>query len=105
MKRFHYMKAYIDDDFTDGTIRLISYNSGILDILGDTLTFYKHWNYSISTKRQLTRFLSDKFYRKVYRKEYRSTQIGFSTIRFTDAMDRLLGLIIFHNNGNTYLIK
>ena len=47
----------------------------------------------------------DKFYRKVYRKEYRSTQIGFSTIRFTDAMDRLLGLIIFHNNGNTYLIK
>ena len=47
----------------------------------------------------------DKFYRKVYRNEYRSTQIGFSTVCFTDAMNRLLGLIVFHDNGNTYLIK
>ena len=47
----------------------------------------------------------EKFYKRVYRKEYRSTQIGFSTIRFTDAMDRLLGLIIFHDNGSTYLIN
>ena len=47
----------------------------------------------------------EKFYRRVYRKEYQSTQIGFSTVRFTDTMERLLGLIIFHDNGNTYLIK
>ena len=47
----------------------------------------------------------DKFYKKVYRNEYHSTQIGFSTVRFTDAMNKLLGLVIFHNNGNTYLIK
>ena len=47
----------------------------------------------------------EKFYRKVYRKEYQSTQIGFSTIRFTDTMNQLLGLIIFHDNGNTYLIR
>ncbi len=59
MKRFHYMNAYIDEDFTDGTIRFISYNSAILDILDDTLTFYRHWQYSISTIRQLTRFLSE----------------------------------------------
>lgn len=60
MKRFHYMNAYIDEDFTDGTIRFISYNSAILDILDDTLTFYRHWQYSVSTVRQLTRFLSEK---------------------------------------------
>ena len=47
----------------------------------------------------------EKFYRKVYRKEYHSTQIGFSTVRFTDTMEQLLGLIIFHDNGNTYLIR
>lgn len=47
----------------------------------------------------------DKFYKRVYKNEYHSTQIGFSTIRFTDAMDRLLGLIVFHDNGNTYLVK
>jgi hypothetical protein len=47
----------------------------------------------------------EKFYRKVYKKEYKSIQIGFSTIRFTDTMNRLLGLIIFHDNGNTYLLK
>ena len=47
----------------------------------------------------------DKFYRRVYRKEYHSVQIGFSTVRFTDTMNRLLGLIIFHDNGNTYLIR
>ena len=47
----------------------------------------------------------EKFYRKVYKKEYHSTQIGFSTVRFTDTMDQLLGLIIFHDNGNTYLVK
>ena len=65
MKQFHYMNAYIDDDFTDGTIRFISYNSAILDILGDTLTFYRRWNYSSSTKRQLTRFLSEKLNKHV----------------------------------------
>ena len=47
----------------------------------------------------------EKFYRKVYKKEYHSTQIGFSTVRFTDTMERLLGLIIFHDEGNTYLVK
>ena len=47
----------------------------------------------------------DKFYKRVYKNEYRSTQIGFSTVRFTDTMERLLGLIIFHANGNTYLLK
>jgi len=47
----------------------------------------------------------DQFYRKVYRQESNVMQIGFSTIRFTDTMDQLLGLIIFHDNGNTYLVK
>jgi hypothetical protein len=47
----------------------------------------------------------EKFYRKVYRKKYHSVQIGFSTVLFTDTMDQLLGLIIFHDNGNTYLLK
>ena len=47
----------------------------------------------------------DRFYKKVYRNEYHSTQIGFSTVRFTDAMNRLLGLVIFHDGGNTYLLK
>jgi hypothetical protein len=47
----------------------------------------------------------DQFYKKVYRKEYHSTQIGFTTIRFTDTMEHLLGIIVFHNNGNTYLIN
>ena len=47
----------------------------------------------------------DQFYRKIYRQESNAAQIGFSTVRFTDAMDRLLGLIIFHDNGNTYLVK
>ena len=65
MKRFHGMNAYIDEDFTDGTIRFISYNSAILDILGDTLTFHRHWQYSITTVRQLTRFLSEKLNKHV----------------------------------------
>ncbi len=65
MKRFHYMNAYIDEDFTDGTLRFISYNSAILDMLGNTLTFYRHWQYSSSTKRQLTRFLSEKLNKHV----------------------------------------
>lgn len=47
----------------------------------------------------------DQFYKRVYRKEYHSTQIGFSTVRFTDTMERLLGLVIFHDDGNTYLIN
>jgi hypothetical protein len=47
----------------------------------------------------------DKFYRRVYKNEYHSTQVGFSTVRFTDTMDKLLGLVIFHDNGNTYLVK
>jgi hypothetical protein len=47
----------------------------------------------------------DKFYKRVYKNEYHSTQIGFSTIRFTDTMENLLGLVIFHDNGNTYLVK
>ena len=47
----------------------------------------------------------NQFYRKVYKKEYHSTQIGFSTVLFTDTMKRLLGIIVFHNDGNTYLIK
>ena len=53
------MNACIDDNFIDGTVRFISYHSAILDILGDTLTFYRHWNYSSSTIKQLTRFLSE----------------------------------------------
>ena len=47
----------------------------------------------------------DKFYKRVYKNEYHSTQVGFSTIRFTDTMEHLLGIIVFHNNGNTYLIN
>lgn len=47
----------------------------------------------------------DQFYRKIYRQESNAIQIGFSTVRFTDNMNKLLGLIIFHNNGNTYLVK
>ena len=47
----------------------------------------------------------DKFYKRVDKNEYHSIQIGFSTVRFTDTMDQLLGLIIFHANGNTYLLK
>ena len=47
----------------------------------------------------------DKFYKRVYKNEYHSTQIGFSTVRFTDTMDKLLGLVIFHDDRNTYLIK
>ena len=47
----------------------------------------------------------DKFYKRVYKNKYHSTQIGFSTIRFTDAMGKLIGLAIFHDNGNTYLVK
>ena len=77
MKRFHYMQAWIGEDFTDGTIRFISYNSAILDILGDTLTFYKHWNYSSSTKRQLTRFLSEKLNKHISMSELRECEKQF----------------------------
>ena len=78
MKRFHYMNAYIDNDFTDGTIRFISYNSGTLDILDDTLTFYKHWNYSSSTRRQLTRFLSEKLNKHISIYELRECEKQFT---------------------------
>ena len=77
MKQFHYMQAWVDDDFIDGTIRFISYNSGILDILGDTLTFYRHWQYSNSTKRQLTRFLSEKLNKHVSIYELRDCEKQF----------------------------
>jgi len=77
MKRFHYMQAYIDDDFSDGTIRFISYNSAIVDILDDTLTFYRHWQYSRSTVRQLTRFLSEKLNKQVSIYELRDCKKQF----------------------------
>lgn len=94
MKQFHYMQAYIDDDFTDGTIRFISYNSAILDILGDTLTFYRHWNYSRTTIRQLSRFLKEHLpknvyvsdlreCKKVYEKTGKAMLLGYNVI-FTD---------------------
>lgn len=77
MKRFYYMQAWIDDDFSDGTIRFISYNSAILDMLDNTLTFYRHWHYSISTIRQLTRFLSEKLNKHVSIYELRDCKKQF----------------------------
>ncbi len=77
MKQFHYMQAYIDDDFSDGTIRFISYNSAILDMLDNTLTFYRHWQYSSSTKRQLTRFLSEKLNKHISIHELRDCEKQF----------------------------
>ena len=71
------MNAYIDDDFTDGTIRFISYNSAISDILGNTLTFYRHWDYSSSTRRQLTRFLSEKLNKHISIFELRDCEKQF----------------------------
>ena len=69
--------SYIDDDFSDGTIRFISYNSAILDILGNTLTFYRHWQYSRTTVRQLSRFLKEYLPKNVYVSDLRDCKKQF----------------------------
>lgn len=47
----------------------------------------------------------DKFYARIFRQEHNATQIGFTTVRFTDNKDKLLGIVVFHDTGNTYLLK
>jgi len=60
MQQFHYMQAWFGT-IGNSTIRLISYQSVVLDIdiANHTITLYPRWQYSRSTVRHVTRFLSE----------------------------------------------